>query len=45
MGIKMRELGIQFDIIMCSPHKRALLTARKVREGFLEGASEEQKSP
>ena len=34
MGIKMKELGIEFDKILCSGHKRAILSAKFLREGF-----------
>ena len=34
MGKKMKELGIKFEKIICSGHKRAILSAKFVREGL-----------
>ncbi len=34
MGQKLKELGFQFDKIMCSGHKRAILSAKYLREGY-----------
>ena len=34
MGSKLKQMGLKIDTIMCSAHRRALISARLLREGF-----------
>ena len=42
MGQKMKELGFEFSKILCSAHRRAILSAKLLREGFMGDESEGQ---
>ena len=36
MGGKLAEMKVKFNRIMCSGHRRALISAKLLREGYLE---------
>ena len=42
MGQKLREMGIDISKITCSGHKRALLSAKFLREGYMENQKSDQ---
>ena len=45
MGIKLREMGFKFDKVLSSAFKRALLSAKLAREGYMKDQPENEVKP